>query len=76
MNAKNCEHKALPFFTQVSLPEAQLLPLVGKSCLEGKIFSFWRAFLKRRFEDSTLLEMEPFWSLERQGPFSLGRQAA
>ena len=61
---------------------AEILPpsdtpgqLVGKNCLEGKIFSFWRAFLKRRFEDSNLLQMEPFWFLERQGPFLFGRQA-
>ena len=51
MNAKNCEHKAspifcAPFFAQVSLPEAQLLPfalpraLVAETCLQDSISCF------------------------------------
>ena len=41
----------------------------------GQDFYFWRAVLKRRFEDLNLLQIDPFWFLELQGPFLPLRQA-
>ena len=38
-------------YAQMKAPSDSPGPLVGKICLESKIFGFWRAALKRRFED-------------------------
>ena len=62
-------------YAQMKAPSDPPGPLVGKTCLEGKIFCFWRAVLKRRFQDLNLLQIEPFWSLELQGPFLPASQA-